>query len=55
MSTSAPPIEAQDIKCPDLELSDSALAALARLLVDEALRKIAEDSAMAVENLGGAE
>ena len=44
MSDTAPTIEAQDIRCPDLELSDEAIAALARLLVDAALRDVKDDA-----------
>ena len=42
MSTTAPTIEAQDIHCPDLELNDDAIAALAQLLVDAALEENTE-------------
>ena len=43
MSTSTPAFEL-DIENPDMELSDEAIDALARLLVDAALQAIKEDS-----------
>ena len=42
MSTAPTIIDASQVRCGDLELSDCALRALAALLVDEAVRKTEE-------------
>ena len=42
MSTPSTTIDDQDIRCPDLELSDEAIDALARLLVATALEENTE-------------
>ncbi len=47
MSPPSTTIDDQDIRCGDLELTDSAIEVLARLLVDAALREIKEDPEVA--------
>ena len=43
---SEPPntIDDQDVRCPDLQLSDEGVDALVKLLVDAALREIEKDT-----------
>ncbi len=47
MSSPSTTIDDHDIRCGDLELTDSAIDALAQLLVDAALREIKEDPEVA--------
>ena len=39
MSTTTATIDEPDIRCPDVELSDDAIDAIARLLVDAAMEE----------------